>query len=76
VGTSIISCGNAPPVFETTEHVFYLMALFIQGFTVSCGEISSPSRRNTGSNPFGFKGGTIFVTVITFIADKNGRTLW
>ncbi len=74
MGTSIISRGDAPPVFEPSKHVFDLMTLFIEGFAVSCGRFPVCSRRDARRYPFGFQGIAIVITVIPFVADQCLRT--
>ncbi len=34
MSASVVACGDASPVFELGEHVFYLVALSIQDFVI------------------------------------------
>jgi hypothetical protein len=54
VGATVVSGVNAPPVFEAPEHVFDLMALFVEGgvmrdrgFAVGFGRNAGPQLGET-----------------------------
>ena len=68
----VISCCYAPPVFQSSKHVFDFMPLFIRGFAVSGWEILTFSRRNAGRYSFGFERGAEFVAVLSFITKQMG----
>jgi len=72
MSAAIITCCHAAPVFQPAKHIFNLMPLFVEGFAVSGGKISTFSWRDTGHYSFGFECRAEFVTVVTFIAKQMG----
>ena len=71
MGASIVACGDASPVFEPPEHVLDLMALFIEGFAIASGKVSSPARRDAGYYPPDVQRGSEFIAVVSFIRDQG-----
>jgi hypothetical protein len=69
VGAPIIAYVDTSPVFKFTEHILDFAALAIEAFVEACGEHSALPGRNAGRDALPFQGGSILVTVITFIAD-------
>ena len=69
MGAPIIACVDTSPVFKFTEHILDFVALAIEAFVEACGEHSPLPRRDAGRDALRFQGGSILVTVITFIAD-------
>ena len=68
MGATVVSGVDAPPVFEAPEHVFDLMALFVEdgvmrdrGFAVGFG-------RNAGGDAALGEGGAEPVGVVTLVA--------
>ena len=68
MGATVVSCVDAPPVFEPSEHVFDLVALFVEdgvmrdrGFAVRFG-------RNAGGDAALGEGGAEPVGVVICIA--------
>lgn len=74
MSTAVISCCYALPVFQSTKHVFDLMPLFIQGFAVPGGKVSSLSRWDAWRNSLDCQGSAKFVAVVTFVADQTRST--
>jgi len=68
---SIIACGDASPVFEPAKHVLDLMALFIEGFAITSGKVSSPARWDAGRYPPGVQRSSELITVVPFICDQG-----
>lgn len=50
MGTAVVSGSNSAPVFQAGEHVFYFMALFIQGFVIGYGNPSVFLSWDAGGN--------------------------
>ena len=70
MGATVVSGVDAPPVFEAPEHVFDLMALFVEdgvmrdrGFAVGFG-------RNAGGDAALGEGGAEPVGVVTLVGQK------
>lgn len=47
MGASVVSCGNAPPVFELGEHILDFVALFIERLVIVDCQLSVLSARDT-----------------------------
>ncbi len=73
MGTTIISGGDTPPVFEPPEHVFDLMTLFIQCFVEAGGEVAPLSWRDTRRYPLGEQSLSEFIAVISLVTKHVGR---
>ena len=69
---AIIACVDMSPVFKFTEHILDFVALAIEAFVEACGEQSALPGRDAGRDALHFQGGSILVTVITFIPDHAG----
>ena len=70
MGATVVSGVDAPPVFEAPEHVFDLMALFVEhgvmgdrGFAIGFG-------RNAGGDAALGQGGAEPVGVVTLVGQK------
>jgi len=70
MGATVVSGVDAPPVFETPEHVFDLVALFVEdgvmgdrGFAVGFG-------RNAGGDAAFGEGGAEPVGVVTLVGQE------
>ena len=75
MGTAVIARRHPPPVFEPSEYIFDLMALFIQRFAIGFRSLPTSSRRDTRRDPFRSESGAIFVAVIALITNENSRRL-
>jgi hypothetical protein len=67
---SIISCCDAPPVFEFPEHVLNFVALFVEGRIVSDLSLAVFPRRNTRLDPFFLQGFPEPISIIATIRKK------
>ena len=76
MGTAVISCCYAPPVFEPAEHVFDLMTLFVDGFAVPGRIVAALSWWDAGRYLLGFQRGSEFIAVISLVADQAGCAVW
>lgn len=47
MSASIIACRDPPPVFEFSKHVFYFVALFVEGGVIFDFPLAVFPRRNT-----------------------------
>jgi hypothetical protein len=72
VGASVITGVDASPVFEFPKHILDFVTLAIEAFIEACREQPSLPGRDAGRDALRFQGGSILVTVITFIADHAG----
>ena len=75
MGTAVIARRHPPPVFEPSEYIFDLMALFIQRFAIGFRSLPTASRRDTRRDPFRSESGAIVVTIIALITNENSRLL-
>ena len=51
VGTTVITCGNSLPIFESAKHDFYFVPLFVKLFAIRRRLFSTASTRNTRRAP-------------------------
>lgn len=70
---AVISCCDAPPVFKFSEHVFYLVTLFIEDFIVFVLDLAVFLGRDARSDAFLDQGLSEPVGIITTIRQKLSR---
>jgi len=73
VSSAVISGSDAPPIFQSPEHVLDLMALFILGFAIFRRGLPAFALRNTGFYPLSFKRSSVFIGIVALVRD-HGRT--
>jgi hypothetical protein len=71
VCASVITGCYASPVFEASEHVLDLIALFVLGFAEVSRCFPALARWNAGGNFLGLEGVSIVVAVVSFISDQG-----
>ncbi len=75
MGTAVISCCHASPIFKSAKHVLNFMALFIQGFVEVGRKVTALSRRDAGRYSLGEQCGPELVAVIPLVTDQIRSTV-
>ncbi len=71
VRTAVIAGCYAPPILEPAEHVFDLMALFIQGFIIGNLVFSVLPGGNAGGDPLFLQAAPEPIRVIATVSNKG-----
>ena len=74
MGATVVSHGNAPPILEFGEKIFYFMTLFIGNLVIFILNLAIFARRNARRDPFFLQLVAKPVAVITAIREQILRT--
>ena len=70
--TPVVTCCDAPPVFEFCEQAFDLVSLAIEGFAIGVFVFAPLTWWDAGFYIFRRERVSELIAVITFVADENG----
>ena len=70
--TSVVTCCDAPPVLEFSEHAFDLVSLAIEGFAIGVLSFTPLTGWNAGLHAFRGERVSELITVIPFVTNENG----
>ena len=70
MGATVVSGVDAPPVFEPSEHVLDLVALFVEDDVMWDRDLPVGFRRNAGGDAARGEGGAEPVGVVTLVGEK------
>ncbi len=75
MSTAVIAGGDAPPVFQSSEHDLDFVALFIESFAKLRWMTPSFSRWDAGLNVFSGESTAKLIAIVTLVADQGFRAL-
>ena len=70
--TAVVTCCDAPPVLEFSEHAFDLVSLAIEGFATGVFGFAPLMGWDAGLYAFCRERVSELIAVITFVANENG----
>ena len=70
--TAVVTCCDAPPVLEFSEHAFDLVSLTIEGFAIGVFGFTPLTGWDTGLHVFRRERLSERIAVIAFVANENG----
>ncbi len=73
---SIITCCDAPPVFEPAEHDLYFVPLLVERFAIAGRVAPTGSGWDARLDAFSVQSLAKFIAVLAFIADQRFCPFW